>query len=210
MFACFPKGYDETASKLTPHMVPAKEKTLFLGGFVGAEEGGRTPTPLRATDFKSVLSASSNTPASKIVTACRGDCVTGSRLPPVPPIHSVTQAPRHCFLEARVGIEPTHKGFADPRLTIWLPRHIQIIGAGWPRPLHRPAHVVTNRLRLIVQEATCGRVAVIAERARTGRRDRLLPAPGPVADGARHRTRAARLRQESRGPSAVSKPPPVA
>jgi hypothetical protein len=26
-------------------------------------------------------------------------------------------------LEARVGIEPTHKAFAEPCLTTWLPRH---------------------------------------------------------------------------------------
>jgi hypothetical protein len=26
-------------------------------------------------------------------------------------------------LEARVGIEPTHKGFADLSLTAWVPRH---------------------------------------------------------------------------------------
>ena len=25
-------------------------------------------------------------------------------------------------MEARVGIEPTHKAFAEPRLTTWLPR----------------------------------------------------------------------------------------
>ena len=27
-------------------------------------------------------------------------------------------------LEARVGIEPTHKGFADLSLTAWVPRHL--------------------------------------------------------------------------------------
>jgi hypothetical protein len=26
-------------------------------------------------------------------------------------------------MEARVGIEPTHKGFADLSLTTWVPRH---------------------------------------------------------------------------------------
>ena len=30
-------------------------------------------------------------------------------------------------LKARVGIEPTHKGFADLRLTTWLPSHTPII-----------------------------------------------------------------------------------
>jgi hypothetical protein len=28
-------------------------------------------------------------------------------------------------LEARVGIEPTHKAFAEPCLTTWLPRHFR-------------------------------------------------------------------------------------
>jgi hypothetical protein len=28
-------------------------------------------------------------------------------------------------VEARVGIEPTHKGFADPSLTAWVPRHLE-------------------------------------------------------------------------------------
>ena len=27
-------------------------------------------------------------------------------------------------MEARVGIEPTHKAFAEPCLTTWLPRHL--------------------------------------------------------------------------------------
>ena len=34
-------------------------------------------------------------------------------------------------LEARVGIEPTHKGFADLSLTAWVPRHLE--------QLYRPA-----------------------------------------------------------------------
>jgi hypothetical protein len=28
-------------------------------------------------------------------------------------------------VEARVGIEPTHKGFADLSLTAWVPRHLE-------------------------------------------------------------------------------------
>ena len=37
------------------------------------------------------------------------------------------------YLEARVGIEPTHKGFADLSLTTWVPRlnlHRSLQGAG--------------------------------------------------------------------------------
>lgn len=30
-------------------------------------------------------------------------------------------------VEARVGIEPTHKGFADLSLTTWVPRHGHIL-----------------------------------------------------------------------------------
>src|SRR5579863_4838821 len=36
-----------------------------------------------------------------------------------PKIFSFNQLER----EARVGIEPTHTAFAEPRLTTWLPRH---------------------------------------------------------------------------------------
>jgi hypothetical protein len=31
-------------------------------------------------------------------------------------------------MEARVGIEPTHKGFADLSLTTWVPRQRHILG----------------------------------------------------------------------------------
>ena len=37
------------------------------------------------------------------------------------------------MLEARVGIEPTHKGFADLSLTTWVPR---LIGGG---PYRKPS-----------------------------------------------------------------------
>ena len=45
-----------------------------------------------------------------------------------------SRAQRVGLLEARVGIEPTHKGFADLSLTAWVPRHLfAIVPLGWPR-----------------------------------------------------------------------------
>ena len=32
--------------------------------------------------------------------------------------------------QARIGIEPMYKGFADPRLTTWLPRHERVLVCG--------------------------------------------------------------------------------
>src|ERR1700691_6045066 len=44
-------------------------------------------------------------------------------------------------LEARAGIEPAHKGFADLSLTTWVPRLGQIAEhAGPSRPLSRTRH----------------------------------------------------------------------
>jgi hypothetical protein len=37
---------------------------------------------------------------------------------------------RALILEARVGIEPTHKGFADLSLTTWVPRPILVWSEG--------------------------------------------------------------------------------
>ena len=39
-------------------------------------------------------------------------------LPPKPMLQTQLE------LEARVGIEPTHKAFAEPCLTTWLPRRV--------------------------------------------------------------------------------------
>ncbi len=36
----------------------------------------------------------------------------------------VVESKRRLGLEARVGIEPTHKAFAEPCLTTWLPRRL--------------------------------------------------------------------------------------
>ena len=41
-------------------------------------------------------------------------------------------------LEARVGIEPTHKGFADLSLTAWVPRHLEHCTAGAGRNRVQP------------------------------------------------------------------------
>ena len=38
-----------------------------------------------------------------------------------------TPAPMDCLMEARIGIEPMYKGFADPRLTTWLPRRVDTL-----------------------------------------------------------------------------------
>jgi hypothetical protein len=40
-------------------------------------------------------------------------------LPPIYNLQSVTLQ----YFEARAGIEPAHKGFADLSLTTWVPRH---------------------------------------------------------------------------------------
>ena len=53
-------------------------------------------------------------------------------------------AKRQNNLEARVGIEPTHKGFADLSLTTWVPR------------LACQTHVEILRLAPLAQDFACG------------------------------------------------------
>jgi hypothetical protein len=48
-------------------------------------------------------------------TECRSPNGLGLRI-------ATSCAPDNLALEARVGIEPTHRGFADLGLTTWLPR----------------------------------------------------------------------------------------
>src|SRR5271170_4642402 len=52
------------------------------------------------------------------------------------------------MLEARVGIEPTHKGFADLSLTTWVPRLGQeiLLHAAWMKPVG-DAHLSEDQIR---------------------------------------------------------------
>jgi hypothetical protein len=53
---------------------------------------------------------------------------SGERVTPVPlhrPVSLIASVYRGFKMEARVGIEPTHKGFADLSLTAWVPRHLE-------------------------------------------------------------------------------------
>jgi hypothetical protein len=46
---------------------------------------------------------------------------------------AIAAARRWAELEARVGIEPTHKGFADLSLTTWVPRPIHTLASRWEK-----------------------------------------------------------------------------
>ena len=54
---------------------------------------------------------------------------------------SKTDVSLGCFLEARVGIEPTHKGFADLSLTTWVPRRRERIISNNAGLCHMPPGV---------------------------------------------------------------------
>src|SRR5437764_10849923 len=51
-------------------------------------------------------------------------------------------------MEARVGIEPTHKAFAEPCLTTWLPRHPAVRLRGEVKSVCRPSKFLVRVCRV--------------------------------------------------------------